>query len=718
MLLRIRSPAGTARITVEPSTPGEQFAEQMLATIPKGDEQPDPSTLKLSNQPGSSGESVPFSALVGRTVGDMGFSHGDLLFLSYKPLSTPAADPQSHPKKESTSSHPHVSQPDPSHPHTHTDPPLPNTIPLTDLSHVQEPEIDVYWKSQTGKIERKRDPAFCRHGEKGMCDYCMPLEPYDAKYQAEQQIKHLSFHAHLRKLLSSRPPSSSSATELPPLDPLSLSVLNPCPTGSHAPFPAGICSTCQPSAVTLQSQTYRMVDHVEFASPNIIDGILSAWRRTGTQRIAFLIGRHDKYEKVPMGVKTVVEAVWEPKQEGELDGLTVETPWEDEERVSEIAEWCDKGLQVVGMIYTDLTPSPDDITKSIYKRHAQSFTASSLEMLLSAAYQISHPLPTKMSPTGHFSSRFVTCCLTGDQDGGIGVLAWQASEHAEAMVKAGIVEASVDPGVVRVRKPGEGEYIPEVFYSYKNEYGLQVKMPAKPTFPVEYLFVNITHGFPVDPSPLFLSNSFPTENRPGLHDQSLELVISQLSGILRKSDAEIGDTGTWPLRIKKEVEKWLSDWHLVAFLCMQGLFSLEEQKVLCRAATMHAHPKDKNALEELFASGGWQTLLTIVESSSSSAPPVQAAPPMSAFEHMGIDSPHGVSQSDFPSLGAPVGGSNPAGLTSGGGDGGAPSAGGSGGGGGGGGSGGASGPRTCPHCTFVNEPGTSDCDICGLPLDG
>ncbi|OCF30407.1 hypothetical protein I316_07935 [Kwoniella heveanensis BCC8398] len=133
---------------------------------------------------------------------------------------------------------------------------------------------------------------------------------------------------------------------------------------------------------------------------------------------------------------------------------------------------------------------------------------------------------------------------------------------------------------------------------------------------------------------------------------------------------------------------------------------------------MHAHPKDKNALEELFASGGWQTLLTIVESSSSSAPPVQAAPPMSAFEHMGIDSPHGVSQSDFPSLGAPVGGSNPAGLTSGGGDGGAPSAGGSGGGGGGGGSGGASGPRTCPHCTFVNEPGTSDCDICGLPLDG
>ncbi|WVQ62138.1 nuclear protein localization protein 4 [Kwoniella botswanensis] len=693
MLLRIRSPAGTARINVESSTPGEQFAQMMLDSIPKSDEQPDPSTLKLSNQPGASGESVPFSALVGRTVGDMGFSHGDLLFLSYKPIS---ADPSSHPTTQASTSHPHPNQPDPSHPHTHTEPPLPNTIPLTDLSHVVEPDIDLYWKNQTGKIERKRDPDFCRHGEKGMCDYCMPLEPYDAKYQASQQIKHLSFHAYLRQLLSSRSAAQSSATDLPPLDPLSLSVMTPCPTGSHPPFPQGICSTCQPSAVTLQSQTYRMVDHVEFASPSIIDGILSAWRRTGTQRLAFLIGRHDKYEKVPMGVKTVVEAVWEPKQEGELDGLTVETPWSDEERVGEIASWCDKGLSVVGMIYTDLTPQPDDITKTLYKRHAQSYTASSLEMLLSAAYQISHPLPTKMSPTGHFSSRFVTCCLTGDEDGGIGVLAWQASENAEAMVKAGIVEASVDPGVVRVRKPGEGEYIPEVFYSYKNEYGLQVKQPAKPTFPVEYLFVNITHGFPVDPSPLFLSDSFPTENRPGLHDQSLEVVISQLSGIIKKSDAEISDTGTWPDRIKEEVKRWLSDWHLVAFLCMQGLLSLAEQKILCRAATMHAHPSDKNALEELFGSGGWQTLLTIVESSSSANVPVQSAPPSRAFGELGIDSPHaGGSSTDLSGLNIPPEPSTSTSLGPQGGDG---------------------GERICPHCTFVNEAGRSDCDICGLPL--
>ena len=141
----------------------------------------------------------------------------------------------------------------------------------------------------------------------------------------------------------------------------------------------------------------------------------------------------------------------------------------------------------------------------------------------------------------------------------------------------------------------------------------------------------ITHGFPVDPNPLFRSNNFPTENRPDLHDQSMQVVIAQLSSILANAGVEVGDTETWPPRIKDDVAKWLSDWHLVSFLCIQGLFSLvsdvwarregqrlmpvqEEQKILCRAATAHAHRADSAAVERLFASGGWQTLLTIVES--------------------------------------------------------------------------------------------------------
>lgn len=46
----------------------------MLDSIPKSErDEIDPTTLRLSNQPGTSGESVPFDALQGRKVGDMGF---------------------------------------------------------------------------------------------------------------------------------------------------------------------------------------------------------------------------------------------------------------------------------------------------------------------------------------------------------------------------------------------------------------------------------------------------------------------------------------------------------------------------------------------------------------------------------------------------------------------------------------------------------------------
>lgn len=57
-----------------------------------------------------------------------------------------------------------------------------------------------------------------------------------------------------------------------------------------------------------------------------------------------------------MGVKAVVEAIVEPDQEGEVDGLGTDAPWADEERIAQLASLVKKGLQVVGVVYTDLTP--------------------------------------------------------------------------------------------------------------------------------------------------------------------------------------------------------------------------------------------------------------------------------------------------------------------------------------------------------------------------
>jgi nuclear protein localization family protein 4 len=47
----------------------------MMDQLPQADAATiDRSSLKLSNQPGDKGESVPFDALKGRKVGDMGFT--------------------------------------------------------------------------------------------------------------------------------------------------------------------------------------------------------------------------------------------------------------------------------------------------------------------------------------------------------------------------------------------------------------------------------------------------------------------------------------------------------------------------------------------------------------------------------------------------------------------------------------------------------------------
>lgn len=229
----------------------------------------------------------------------------------------------------------------------------------------------------------------------------------------------------------------------------------------------------------------------------MVDRFIDAWRTTGVQRFGFLIGRTEKYEEVPMGIKVVVEAIHEPLQQGDEDGLTVALPWADEERIAKLAAECSPPLQIVGQIFTDLTAQEGDRSKLLYKRHPKSFTMSGLEAILAAKLQLKHPTKTRASSTGIFGSRFVTVIAGGTKDGGADLQAFQVSEAACAMVDADMIEPSVKPGVVRVKSEnatGDDEparYIPEVFYRDKNQYGIEVKQSAKPSFPVEYLMVNV-----------------------------------------------------------------------------------------------------------------------------------------------------------------------------------------------------------------------------------
>jgi len=400
-------------------------------------------------------------------------SHGDLVFVDYQSKSSSSAS----------------NEPGPTH--APAQPSRGDSAQPWEL--VTEAPVDSYWRAHSGKIPRGRDARFCKHGANGMCDYCMPLEPYDPAYHKENNIKHLSYHAYLRKI--SPTSTASAASALPPLTPLTYKVKVPCPSSGHPPWPAGICTSCQPSAITLSSQPFRMVDHLEIASTDTIDRFLQAWRKTGLQRFGWLVGHYEPYDKVPMGVKAVVEAIHEPPQQGELDGLTLGLPWEDEPRVKDLLASASTPLTLVGYIFTDLDPSPEDRTKNVYKRHPGSFYLSSLEAIFAAKLQKDNPTPSQSSPTGQFASRLVTAVLTATEDGQVDVAAYQVSEQAVAMVDADMVEASVDPGIVRVkeedRRQGTARYVPDVFYTYKNEYGLEVKKSAKPSFPVEFLMLNV-----------------------------------------------------------------------------------------------------------------------------------------------------------------------------------------------------------------------------------
>jgi nuclear protein localization family protein 4 len=80
-----------------------------------------------------------------------------------------------------------------------------------------------------------------------------------------------------------------------------------------------------------------MVDHVEFSSSRLINDFIEFWRLTGCQRFGYMYGRYEHYPDVPLGIKAVVEAIYEPPQENETDALTLSLPWPDEEMVEKVA---------------------------------------------------------------------------------------------------------------------------------------------------------------------------------------------------------------------------------------------------------------------------------------------------------------------------------------------------------------------------------------------
>lgn len=596
IVIRVQSPEGTKRIAVCSTDETSKLFESVYDAF-----RLDSFNFVLYKEPNRQGE---INSSRSKTLTSYRIQHGDMLYLH--PLSGASSSQGSN---ESTIE-----------------------LPFT-VSSVVEDEVDVLLLKLDGRIEQPMDDKYCRHGVNSKCIHCSSLEPYDENYLHDQKIKHLSFHSYLRKLRGGADKGKFVA-----LENISCKIKPGCM--AHPPWPKGICSKCQPNAVTLNRQVYRHLDNVMFENPQLVERFLNYWRTTGHQRIGFLYGSYEVHKDVPLGIKAIVAAIYEPPQVSTRD--TINLLQDDKiNAINDVARQL--GLQMIGWIFTDLVA--DDMSKGTVKhyRNGTSHFLSAQEVIQAGYFQNQHPNPCRFSPTGFFGSKFVTVCVTGDSQNQVHMEGYQVSNQCMALVRDNCLVPTRDaPELGYVRESTNEQYVPDVFFKEKDEYGNEVTQLARP-LPIEYLLVDVPVSTPMEPLFTFLSSpavkAFPVENRMiDGHIQDFPTLVSYLQQFTSDHFLDAA-----------------SDFHFLIYISTMDMLPLKD--FMCPLLEA-VKTKDVGLAREWAKSENWATV-----------------------EH--LMAAQGMASASTSSSASPFTGTGSL--------------------------------WTCAHCTFLNQPDRSICEICGLP---
>lgn len=513
---------------------------------------------------------------------------------------------------------------------------------------VFEDEIDVKLSNDDGLITRKKDAQLCHHGPHGKCLHCSPLEPYDEQYlkTLNPPVKHMSFHAFIKKLRS-----GASRGKFASLEDISCKIKPGCT--EHPPWPKGICTKCQPSAITLRRQPYRHVDNIMFENSVQVDRFLNYWRKTGAQRFGILYGKYERHENVPLAIRATVAVIYEPPQESTRDSIEFKDD-PHAELVDTLA--AELGLRKVGCLFTDLIA--DDTKKGIVKhlRHIGTHFLSAQETILAADFQNQNPNICKLSSNGRFGSKFATVVVSGNEENHIHFDGWQVTNQCMALVRDNCLVPTIDdPCLGYVKESSSEQYVPDVFYKEMDTYKNEVTKIARP-MPIEFFLIGIPTAFPLQPSFTFPESKFPfpIENRSNIGEKQ---DFAALMKYLQKVSAS-------------SLMEGLMDFHLLVFLFTSDTLPVQASlKPLCNALKN----KDEAAFHHWTKSEEWATVQQIIAAHSS----FPAGRGGGTVDLTSRDSSTSVEMMDTDQDEVPT--------------------------------------WTCDHCTFINQPRDDSCEMCGLP---